>query len=102
MRSDTDRRFASVSRRFRTCRFCPAASGFAGLDTFVCSDDAVDLAETDRFGATVVAAAGACAISIPNISERSSLASTFAPVGPSSIDPTRLSQSNPADRPGAA
>jgi hypothetical protein len=58
---------------------------FAGLLTFVCLDDACELATVDGFVATVLTAARfgvvAGAISMPNISERSSLASTFAPAG---------------------
>ena len=84
MRSDIARRFAGVSRCVLSRRLSAGSFGFAGRVTLVGRDDASELAEVDRFVATVLAAARfgfAGAISMPNISERSSLTSTFAPAG---------------------
>ena len=85
MRSDIARRFAGVSRCFPSRRLGVGSLSFAGLLTFVCPDDAFELAAADGFVATVLTAAHfgglAGAISMPNISERSSLASTFTPAG---------------------
>jgi len=56
-----------------------------GRATPVCADEGSEPAGLDRFDATrlpVARAGGADAISIPNISERSWLTSTFAPPGP--------------------
>src|SRR3989304_107545 len=86
MRSDIARRFAGVSRCFPSRRLDVGSLSFAGLLTFVCLDDAFEPAAVDGFVATVLTAARfggvAGAISMPNISERSSLASTFTPAGP--------------------
>lgn len=81
MRTDTAFRFAGVNgvvaRRL-------GAEGFRFADLFapVCLNDVFALAAVDGFVATVLTAARfggvAGAISMPNISERSSLASTFA------------------------
>jgi hypothetical protein len=85
MRADTACRLASVSR-FRA-RLGAEGFGFAGLVNFVCLDDASGPAAAAGFVASVPAAARfrgvAGAISMPNISERSSRASTFALAGPS-------------------
>jgi len=85
MRSDIVRRFAGVSRRFPSLRLGAGSVSFAGLLTFICLDDVFALAAVDGFVATVLTAArfgaGAGAISMPNICERSSLASTFTPTG---------------------
>jgi len=58
---------------------------FAGRPTLVGPGEGAELADVDRFVETPLTAArlaGGGAISMPNISERSSLASTFAPDGP--------------------
>src|SRR5438552_10280181 len=85
MRSDIARRFAGVSRCVLSRRWGAGSFGFAGRITPAALDDASALPDLDRFVATSPAAARAGvvagAISMPNISERSSLASTFAPTG---------------------
>ena len=85
MRSDTARRFAGVSCCFPSRRLDGGSLSVAGLLTFVCPDDAFEFAAVGSFVATVLTAArfggSAGAISIPNISERSSLASTFTLAG---------------------
>ena len=85
MRSDIARRFAGVSRCLPSRRLGAGAFGFAGRLTFVGLDDVSRCAAVDGFVASVRAAARfggvSGAISMPNISERSSLASTFAPAG---------------------
>ena len=84
MRADTACRLASVSR-FRA-RLGAEGFGFAGLVNFVCLDDAFGPAAADGFVASVPAAARfrgiAGAISMPNISDKSPLASTFVAAGP--------------------
>jgi hypothetical protein len=85
MRSDIARRLAGIRRCFPSRRLGVGSLSFAGLLIFVCLDDAFELAAVDGFVATVLTAAHfggiAGAISMPNISERSSLASTFTPAG---------------------
>lgn len=85
MRSDIARRFAGVSRCVFSRRVRAGSFGFAGRVTPACLDDPSALAEVDRVDATwpdAVRFAGIVgAISMPNISARSSLASTFAPAG---------------------
>src|SRR3972149_11851294 len=86
MRSDIARRFAGVSRCVPSARLGAGSLGFAGRITLVGLDDVSECAVVDGVVASVLAAARlrsvAGAISMPNISERSSLASTFAPAGP--------------------
>ena len=86
MRSDIARRFAGVSRCLFSRRLSAGSFGFAGRITPARLDDPSALAEVDRFDATSPDAARfggiVGAISMPNISERLSLASTFAPAGP--------------------
>src|SRR5215203_5888263 len=85
MRSDIARRFAGVSRCVLSRRLGVGSFGFAHRIKPAALDDASALSDIDRFVATSPAAARAGivagAISMPNISERSSLASTFAPTG---------------------
>jgi hypothetical protein len=84
MRSDIARRFAGVSR-FLSRRSSAGSFGFDGGITPACLDDPSALTELDRFDGTSPDAARfggiAGAISMPNIAERSALASTFAPAG---------------------
>ena len=85
MRADTAFRFVSVNA-FLARPLATAGFGFAGLANLVCLDDAsaptaldnflVIALDAPRFGGVVEA------ISMPNISERSQLASTFALAGP--------------------
>ena len=85
MRSDIARRFAGVSRCVPSARLDAGSFGFAGRITLFGLDDVSERAAGDGFGATVLTAArvgSTGAISMPNISERSSLASTFTAVGP--------------------
>ena len=85
MRSDIARRFAGVSRCVLWRRLGAGSFAVEGRITPASLNDASTLAEVDRFVPTSAAAARAGgvadAISMPNISERSSLASTFAPAG---------------------
>ena len=83
MRSDIARRFAGVSRCFRSRRLGAGSSRFAAGVTLVCLDEGSEWADVDPFVANPLAGVGiGGAISMPNISERSSLASTFTPAGP--------------------
>ena len=85
MRSDIARRFAGVSRCVPSRRFGAGSFGFAGRTNLVVLDEGSELTNVDRFVATPLTAARLGddgAISMPNISERSSLASTFAAAGP--------------------
>jgi hypothetical protein len=85
MRSDIARRFAGVSRCVFSRRLRAGSFGFAARVTPACVDNPSASAEVERLEATSPDAARfgglAGAISMPNISERSSLASTFAPAG---------------------
>ena len=82
MRADIACRVAGVSRCFPMRRSDADIFGVAGVDIFVGPDEALDGAAAGRFAATVPRAARAGgvagAISIPNIAERSSLASALA------------------------
>src|SRR6266545_4028672 len=83
MRSDIARRFAGVSRSVLSRRL--SAFSFTGRVIPACPDDPSALAKVARVDATSPDAARFAgivgAISMPNISERSSLASTFAEAG---------------------
>ena len=84
MRADAACRLASDSG-FLAPRLTGGVVSFAGLVTLVCLDDAFTPEAVDGLVATVPAAARsdvAGAISMPNISERSSPASTLALGGP--------------------
>ena len=83
MRVDIACRFAGVSRCFPMRRSGADTFGVAGADIFIGPDEALDRAAAGRFAATGPPAARAAggvagAISIPNIAERSSLASALA------------------------
>ena len=86
MRADTDRRFASVMNSFPARRLRPGFLSFSGLGDVVCLGGFSEFAGIDGFVVILLAAArfgrAVGAISIPNISERSSLSSTLAPAGP--------------------
>ena len=87
MRADTARRFAGVMNRFAALSLAAAFLGVAGVAEVVRPDDSFEFAGADGFGVILVAARArfGCwvgAISMPNIAERSWLASTFAPAGP--------------------
>ena len=86
MRADTARRFAGVINRFPARSAAAGFLGFAGVVEVVRLDDSFDFAEVDGFGVIVPAAARVgCvggAISMPNIPERSWLASTLERAGP--------------------
>ena len=86
MRADIARRLAGVNRCFPSRRSGEDLIGFAGRMAFVCLDDASKCTGVDGFvaGGRPAERFGtvARAISMPNISERSSLASTFAAAGP--------------------
>ena len=85
MRSAIALRFFGVSCCRPALLFLAGAvfvEDFAGRVCPICSDDAARVAAVDGFLADVRAAAGvAGAISMPNISDRSSLASTLVPAG---------------------
>ena len=85
MRADTARRFADDINRFPSRSAAAGFLGVAGVVEVVRLDDAFELAGVDGIGVIVLAAArfgpGVGAISMPNIPERSWLASTFAPTG---------------------
>ena len=86
IRSDSARRFAGVSRFVPSCRLDAGALSFGDPLTLIGFDDAFAFPAVADFAATVFAAARlrgvAEAISIPNISDRSSLTSTFVLSGP--------------------
>src|SRR6184192_198879 len=85
MRSDIARRFAGVSRCALSRRLRAGSFSFPGRVKPACLDDTSALTERDGVDATspdAVRFAGIVGtISMPNIPERSSLASTFAPAG---------------------
>lgn len=84
MRSAIARRFAGVNRGVPP-RCVGARVGVADMVNAGGFDDTADLVAVDGFVTRVLAAArrgGDGAISMPNIADRSSLASTFAPAGP--------------------
>ena len=86
MRSDIARRFAGVSRCVPSARLGAGSFGFAGWIPLVGLDDVPECVVVDGVVASMLAAARlgdvAGAISMPNISARSSLSSTFALDGP--------------------
>src|SRR5713101_4073479 len=96
MRADTARRFAGVMNGIPARSFGAGFLSFAGLVDVVCLDDSSEFAAVDGFVVIVLAAArfgcGVGAISMPNIPERSSLSSTFAPAGPLRV----IERSDPA------
>ena len=77
MRSDIARRFAGVSRCVPARRFGAGALRLIGAITLVSLANASDVVATDGFLSIVLSAAGGGAISMPNISDRLSLASTL-------------------------
>ena len=85
MRSDIARRFAGVSRCVPWARLGAGSFGFADWITLVGLDDVSRCAAVDGLVASALTGARlggvAGAMSMPNISERSSLASTFTPAG---------------------
>ena len=84
IRADTARRFAGVMNDFPARGVSAGFLGFAAVVDVVCLDDSFVFVGLDAFDLIVPAAARlGCggAISMPNISERSSLASTLAPAG---------------------
>jgi hypothetical protein len=88
MRSEIARRFAGVNRFVPPRRLDAGSLSFRAPPTFIGFDNAVAFPADANFAATVLSAARlrgvAEAISIPNISDRSSLTSTFVlsrPVG---------------------
>src|SRR5829696_6015523 len=86
MRSDIARRFAGVSRCVPSARLGTGSFGFAGRIALGGLDDVSGCVVVDGVVASMLTAPRlpgvAGAISMPNISERSSLASTFALDGP--------------------
>lgn len=86
MRSEAVRCFAGVRRSFFALRLGAGFLRFAGLGNVIRLDGSSDFAPVDGFVMILLARArvgrAVGAISMPNIPERSSLASTFAPAGP--------------------
>lgn len=86
MRSEMARRFAGVSRGFLALRFGAGFLGFAGPANVVRLEGLSEFTPIDGFVVILLAATRfdgvVGAISMPNIPERSSLSSTFAPAGP--------------------
>ena len=85
MRSDIARRFVGVSRCPLSARLGTGVFGFASRITLVGLDDVSGGVVVDGVVASILAAVHwrgvAAAISMPNISERSALASTLTPAG---------------------